>query len=130
MTNVIARNSKLKEKTVSLFKSTFPAIMRFPIPESVHDVIVGVAQWREDLLGPKPSNKADGHVKSRDDHVTDKTEDGSAAEESPFLLSKSFESRLLGLVKFLGNGKCIRETFLPLCSDATISINESIIFDA
>lgn len=127
MTNLIARNTKLKEATISSLRDIFPVIVRFPIPESVHDVIVGVANWREDLLGPRPSDKTDNCAESRDSHVTGTKKGGAVAEESPFLLSKSFESRLSGLVKYLSNGKCIRETFMPLCSDATISINESII---
>ena len=51
MTNLAARNQELHDSTLTAIGATFPLLLIIPVPEDVNEIIVGLPQTRDDIIG-------------------------------------------------------------------------------
>lgn len=51
MTNLAARNQELHDSTLAAIGATFSLLLTIPVPEDVNEIIVGLPQTRDDIIG-------------------------------------------------------------------------------
>ena len=53
-----ARNKELRSKALSSLLSVFKALLVLSVPKDINEVVIGLLEWREDLLGQDCSKKS------------------------------------------------------------------------
>lgn len=51
VTNLAARNQQLHDSTLAAIGPTFSLLLTIPVPEDVNEIIVGLPQTRDDIIG-------------------------------------------------------------------------------
>lgn len=105
MTNLSAHNKEMEHFVFNTICSSFPLIIKLPIPEYTHDVIVGMQLWREDIAGVRRS--CDSHV-TGDDDCKDK-EVKSELVGQPLLIPKQLRSNFNLLSCSVGKSSLTKE---------------------
>ena len=97
VTNLVARNKDIENTTLCSVCKIFPAVLKLSISDCLHEILIGLPQWRTDILDKKDAVPHDSHV----------THDGRSHKMATSTLlarykiprCKNLEDRLLSLSK-------------------------------
>lgn len=109
MTSLAARDKELETSTLRTFCSCFPLILKLPVPEYVHEIVVGLPIWREDIAGFPFPVSCDSHVtngKSSQETVDITAERVGGKNELKslqFSISKNLQSKVDALSEIISN---------------------------
>ena len=60
MTNLAARNCDLRDSVLEAICQTFPLVLHIPVPEDVNEIVVGLPQAEDDIVGRSTDQSDNG----------------------------------------------------------------------
>lgn len=131
MTSLAARDKELEMSTLRTFCSCFPLILKLPVPEYVHEIVIGLPIWREDIAGFPFPVSCDSHVTNRKSSqeiiaITAESVGGENELKSlKFSISKNLQSKVDALSEIISNtDENLSKEFLNYFNDGVLWILE------
>ena len=131
MTSLAARDKELEMSTLHTFCTCFPLILKLPVPEYVHEMVIGLPIWREDIAGFPSPVSCDSHVangKSNQEMIATIAERVCGEDELKslqFSFSKDLQSKVDALSEIISNtNENLSKEFLNYFNDGMLWILE------
>ena len=109
MTNLAARNRDLHDSVLEAICQTFPVSLHIPVPEDVNEIVVGLLQANDDIIGQNTDQSDDGRQPFV---VTPAVKDSVtilARMIATHSSSEDIHSVQKELLEFLGSATCIQQ---------------------
>jgi len=92
VTNLVARNRDLHDSVLEAICQTFPLSLHIPVPEDVNEIVVGLLQANDDIIGQN----------------TDQTDDG----RQPFVVTPAVKDSVAILARMIQHTRALK-TSIP-----------------